>query len=58
MWCWRKMKIMIWTDRVKNEEAIKRVREENKFILKIERKMDNWISYILRRNGLLKHVTE
>jgi hypothetical protein len=41
-----------------NEEAIKRVRVENKFILKIERKMDNWIGHILRRNGLLKHVTE
>jgi len=49
--------MMIWTDRVKNEEAIKGVSEENKFILKIERKM-NWIAHILRRNDLLKHVTE
>jgi hypothetical protein len=58
MWCWRRMKMMIWTERVKNEEAIKGVREENKFPLKIERRMDNWIGHILRRNGLLKHITE
>jgi len=50
--------MMIWTERVKNEEAIKGVREENKFPLKIERRMDNWIGHILRRNGLLKHITE
>jgi hypothetical protein len=50
--------MMIWRDRVKNEEAIKRVREDNKFLLKIERRMDNWIGHILRRNVLLKNVTE
>jgi hypothetical protein len=58
MWCWRRMKTMIGTDHVNNEEAIKRGREENKFLLKIERTMDNWTGHILRRNGLLKHVTE
>ena len=50
--------MMIWIDRMKNEGAIKRVREENKFLLKIERRMDNWIGHSLRRNGLLKHDTD
>jgi hypothetical protein len=56
MWCWRRINMISWTDRVKNEE-IKRAREEKKFLLKIKR-MDNWIGHILRRNDLVKHVTE
>jgi hypothetical protein len=58
MWCWRRVKMMIWTGRVKKEVAIIRVREENKFLRNIERRMDNWVGHILRRNDLLKHVTE
>ena len=50
--------MMIWTGRVKKEVAIIRVREENKFLRNIERRMDNWVGHILRRNDLLKHVTE
>jgi hypothetical protein len=52
------MNMMIWVGGVKNEEAINRVREENKFLLKMERRMDTWIGHFLRRNGLVKHVTE
>jgi hypothetical protein len=28
MWCWRRMEKISWTDRVKNEEVLHRVKEE------------------------------
>jgi len=28
MCCWRKMEKIIWTDRVRNEEVLQRVKEE------------------------------
>jgi hypothetical protein len=57
MWCWRRMKI-IWTDRVRNEEVLHRVKEERNIQHTIKRRKANWIGHILRRNGLLKHVIE
>ena len=51
MWCWRRMKV-IWTDRVRNKEVLLRVIHE------IRKRKANWICHILRRNCLLKQVTE
>jgi hypothetical protein len=45
-----------WTDRVKNEEALRRVKEERNIVLTIKRRTAKWIGHILRRNCLLKHV--
>jgi len=55
--CWRRMQKIIWTDRVKNEEVLHRVKEERNSLHTIKRKNDNWIGYMLRRNCLLKPVT-
>jgi hypothetical protein len=44
-----------WTDRVRNEEMLPRVKEERKIIQTNSRK-DNWIGHILCRNCFLKHV--
>jgi len=44
-----------WTDRVRNEEALHRVKEENKILHTIKRRKANWIGHILRRDCLLKH---
>ena len=57
VWCWRKTEIS-WTDRVKNKEALKRVKEERNIFHTIKRKKTNWIGHILCRNCLLKHVNE
>jgi hypothetical protein len=47
-----------WTDRVTNEEVLHRVNEERNILHTIKRRKANWISHILRRNCLLKHVIE
>jgi hypothetical protein len=57
MWCWRRMEIS-WTDRVRNEEVLHRVKEERNIVHTIKRWKANWIGHILRRNCLLKHVIE
>jgi hypothetical protein len=57
MWCWRRKEIS-WTDRVRNEEVLHRVKEERNIIHTIKRRNANWIGHILRRNCLLKHVIE
>jgi hypothetical protein len=58
MWCWRRMEGIIWTDRVRNNEVLRRVKEERNVLRTIKRRKANWIGHILRRNCLLKHVTE
>jgi hypothetical protein len=46
------------TDRVRNEEVLHSVKEEGNIVHTIKRRKVNWIGHILRRNCLLKHVTE
>jgi hypothetical protein len=46
-----------WTDRVRNEEVLHRVKEERKILHTVKRRKDNWIGHILRRKWLLKQVT-
>jgi hypothetical protein len=42
---------------MRNEEVLHIVKEERN-ILKIKRRNANWIGHIVRKNCLLKHVTE
>jgi hypothetical protein len=58
MWCWRRMEKISWTDRVRNEEVLHRVKEERNILHTMKRKKSNWIGHILRRNCLLKHGIE
>jgi hypothetical protein len=57
MWCWRRMEKISWTDRVRHDEVLHRVKERN-ILHTIKRRKSNWIGHILRRNCLLKHVIE
>jgi hypothetical protein len=51
--CWRRMKI-IWSDRVRNEEVLCRVKE--RIILHaMKKRKDNWIGNGFRTNCFLKH---
>jgi hypothetical protein len=52
------MEKISWTDRVRNEEVLHRVKEERIILHTIKRRKANWIGHILRRNCLLKHVIE
>jgi hypothetical protein len=54
-WCWRRMEIS-WTDSVRNEEVLQRVKEERNVLHTTIRRKANWIAHIFRRNCLLKHV--
>jgi hypothetical protein len=58
MWCWRRMEKISWTDCVRNEEVLHRVKEDRNIVHTIKRRKANWIGHILRRNCLLKHVIE
>jgi len=52
------MEKISWTVRVRNEEALKRVKEERNILQTTKGRKANWIGHILRRNCLLKHVIE
>jgi hypothetical protein len=52
------MEKISWTDRVRNEELLHRVKEERNILHTIKRRQANWIAHILHRNCLLKHVIE
>jgi hypothetical protein len=47
-----------WTDRVRNEEVLRRVKEDRNILHTIKRRKANWIGHTLGRNRLLKHVVE
>jgi hypothetical protein len=51
------MEKISWTDRVRNEEVLLKVKEQRNILYEI-RKRKNWIGHILRRNCLLQRVIE
>jgi hypothetical protein len=55
-WCCRTMEKIIWTDRVRNEEVLHRVKEERNIVHAMKRRKANWIGHMMCRNCLLKHV--
>ena len=58
MWCWRRMEKISWTNHVRNEEVLLRVKEQRNILHEIRKRKANWIGHILRRNCLLQRVTE
>jgi hypothetical protein len=57
MGCWRMEKIS-WTDHVRNEEVLLRVKEQRNILHEISKWKANWIGHILHRNCLLQHIIE
>jgi hypothetical protein len=53
-----RMEKIIWTDRVRNEEVLLRVKEQRNILHEISKLKANWIGHILCRNCLLQHVIE
>jgi hypothetical protein len=58
MWCWRRLENISWTDRVRNEEILLRVKEQRNMLHEISKRKANWIGRILRRNCLLRQGIE
>jgi hypothetical protein len=58
MWCWRRMEKIRWTDHVRNEEVLLRVKEQRNILHEISKRKANWIGQMLRRNCLLRQFIE
>jgi len=57
-WCWRRMEKISWTDHVRNEEVLLRVKEQRNILHETRKWKTNWIGHILRRNSLLQRVID
>jgi hypothetical protein len=58
MWCWRRMEKIIWSDHVRNEDVLLRVKEQRNILHEIRKRKVKWIGHILGRNCLLQRVIE
>jgi hypothetical protein len=58
MWCWRRMEKISWTDHVRNEAVLFRVKEKRNILYEICERKANWIGHILRRKCLVQQVIE
>ena len=52
------MEKISWTDRVRNEEVLLKVKGQENILHGISKRKANWIGHIWRRNCLLRHVVE
>ena len=52
------MKRISWTDKITNEEVLRRVGEKRTIFETIVRRKKNWIGHIMRGDGLMKEVME
>jgi len=52
------MEKISWTDHVRYEGVLLRVKEQRNILHEISKRKANWIGHILRRNCLLKQVIE
>jgi hypothetical protein len=50
MWCWTRTEKIIWTEHVRNEEGLQRVKKKRNVLQKMKRREANLIGHILRRN--------
>jgi hypothetical protein len=48
MWCWRRMEKISWTDHVRKEEVLLRVKEQRNILHEIRKRKANRIGHILR----------
>jgi hypothetical protein len=58
IWCWRRVEKVIWTEHVRNEEVLLRIKEQRNILPEISKRKANWIGRIVRRNCLLQRVIE
>jgi len=56
MWCWRRIEKISWTDHVRKEDVLLRVKEQRNILHEIRKQKANLIGHILRRNCLLQRV--
>ena len=52
------MEKIIWTDHMRIEEVLLRINEQRNILHEIRKRKANWIGHILRRNCLIRQVSE
>jgi hypothetical protein len=57
MWYWRRMETS-WTDNVRNDEVLHRVKEKKNVMHTIKKRKANWIGHVLCKNCFIKYVIE
>jgi len=58
MWCYRRMMKIPWTDMVKNEDVLERVKEQRQIIKRITEKQMRFLGHIAREDNLEKLVLD
>jgi len=58
LWSWRRMEKIKWSDRITNEEVLRRVGETQQIIELIRSRKRKWIGHVIRGEGILKEVIE
>ena len=58
MWLWRKILNISWSDKVSNDEIIRRVDKEKSVISTIDKGQRAWLGHTLRHGDLLPTVME
>lgn len=58
MWLWRRLEKIPWTDKVSNQEVLRRVEEKRCLMRTIWSRKKSWIGHVLRGEGLLREVLE
>ena len=52
------MERISWTEKITNEEVLRRVGESRTMMMTIARRKKNWIVHVIRGEGLLREVIE
>jgi hypothetical protein len=52
------MEKISWTDHVRNEDVLLRVKKQRNILHEISKRKANWIGHILHRSCILQRVTE
>jgi hypothetical protein len=55
---WRRLEKISWTDHVRKEETLLRVKGQRNILHEISKREANWIGHILRIKCLLRQVIE
>jgi len=56
--CWRRMEKVSWTEHVRNEEVLLRVKEMRNILHEIRKRKSNCIGHLFCRNCLLQRIIE
>ena len=58
MWLWRKILNISWTEKVSNDEVLRRVNEDRAIIPSINKRQRTWLGHTLRHGNLLPLIIE